>query len=135
MAAAADFTIAGLLTDTGVSRAQFRRCFAGKSQLLAALTQDGAKALGEILKVAQPVEILQAVGSDVTPAAPIADAWLERRLRVFERALAGLEKRQEKSEQSLGRKNWRQGLPRPRSRQRLIRPSPIFCPASRRAPK
>jgi TPR repeat protein len=104
MAAAADFTIAGLLTDTGVSRAQFRRCFAGKSQLLAALTQDGAKALGEILKVAQPVEILQAVGSDVTPAAPIADAWLERRLRVFERALAGLEKRQEKSEQSLGQR-------------------------------
>jgi hypothetical protein len=97
----ADFTIAGLLTDSGISRVQFRRCFAGKKQLLAALTQDDVKALGEILQVAQPVEILRAVGSDITPALPITDAWLERRLRVFERALAGLEKRQEKSEQSL----------------------------------
>ncbi len=104
MVAAADFTIAGLLTDTGVSRAQFRRCFAGKKQMLAALTQGDVKALGDILEVAPPVEVLRAVGSDITPAAPITDAWLERRLRVFERALGGLEKRQEKSEQTLGQR-------------------------------
>ena len=97
----ADFTIAALLADCGISRTQFRRCFAGKQQLLAAITQDDVKSLGEILDVAQPVEIQQAVGSDITPAAPITDAWLERRLRVFERALSGLEKRQDKSEQSL----------------------------------
>lgn len=104
MAAAADFTIAGLLTDTGVSRAQFRRCFAGKKQLLAALMQGDVKALGDILEVAQPVEVLRAVGSDITPAAPVTDAWLERRLRVFERALGGLEKRQEKSEHTLSQR-------------------------------
>jgi AcrR family transcriptional regulator len=101
VAQSADFTIAALLTDCGISRTQFRRCFAGKQQLLAAITQDDVKSLGEILEVAQPMEVQQAVGSDITPAAPITDAWLERRLRVFERALSGLEKRQDKSEQSL----------------------------------
>lgn len=103
VAGMADFTIQGLLTETGISRVQFRRCFAGKKQLLAALTEDDAKALGAILDVAQPMEMRRAVGSDIAPAAepPATDAWLERRLRVFERALAGLEKRQEKTEQSL----------------------------------
>ena len=104
MARNADFTIAALLSDSGISRVQFRRCFAGKKQLLAALTQDNVKSLGEILDVAQPVEMQRAVGSDITPAAPITDAWLERRLRVFERALAGLEKRQDKSEQGLAQR-------------------------------
>ena len=104
VAQSADFTIAALLADSGISRTQFRRCFAAKQQLLAAITQDDVKSLGEILEVAQPVEIQQAVGSDITPAAPITDAWLERRLRVFERALSGLEKRQDKSEQSLAQR-------------------------------
>ena len=40
VAQSADFTIAALLTDCGISRTQFRRCFAGKQQLLAAITQD-----------------------------------------------------------------------------------------------
>lgn len=40
--------------------------------------------------------------SDAIPTA--VDAWLERRLRVFERALAGLEARQEKAERELHRK-------------------------------
>jgi AcrR family transcriptional regulator len=105
IAGGADFTVTGILTETGISRPQFRRCFTGKTQLLATLTRDDVKALGDILEVAQPVELLRAVGSDISPAAPqlptpLADAWLERRLRVFERALAGLEKRQEKSEQT-----------------------------------
>jgi AcrR family transcriptional regulator len=105
MAGGAEFTITGILTETGISRPQFRRCFTGKTQLLAALTRDDVKALGDILEVAQPMEIARAVGSDISPAAPqtsapSTDAWLERRLRVFERALAGLEKRQEKSEQT-----------------------------------
>jgi localization factor PodJL len=37
-------------------------------------------------------------------AAPAVDAWLERRLRVFERALSQLEARQEKAERELGRR-------------------------------
>jgi localization factor PodJL len=37
-------------------------------------------------------------------SAPAVDAWLERRLRVFERALAQLEAHQEKSEQTLARR-------------------------------
>lgn len=44
---------------------------------------------------------------NAAPAAdsvPAVDAWLERRLRVFERALAQLETRQEKSEQTLSRR-------------------------------
>jgi TPR repeat protein len=105
MAGGAEFTVTGILTETGISRPQFRRCFSGKTQLLATLTREDVRALGDILEVAQPMEIARAVGSDISPAAPpnsapSTDAWLERRLRVFERALAGLEKRQEKSEQT-----------------------------------
>lgn len=112
-----NFSLKTLLTKTGLSRAAFRRCFAGKEELLAALTGQEVRGLSEILEVAQPAAqpvaepVRRTVGSDVAPApaaapsvapaAPPADAWLERRLRVFERALAGLEKRQEKSEQTL----------------------------------
>jgi TPR repeat protein len=99
-----NFSLKTLLIKTGVSRARFRHCFAGKEQLLAALAGEGIKGLSEILDAAQPAARTMgvAVGSDVAPisaAAPATDAWLERRLRVFERALAGLEKRQEKTEQ------------------------------------
>ena len=101
------FSLKTLLDKTGVSRAHFRRCFADKEQLLGAVTGEGVRSLDQILEAAQPaVQTLRsAVGSDIAPApamAPVPDAWLERRLRVFERALAGLEKRQEKSEEMLG---------------------------------
>jgi TPR repeat protein len=102
-----DFTLKTLFSASGVSRAQFRRCFADKAQLLAALTQSEVKALEQILDVAQPAAIEQnlrvAVGGNIAP--PVQnDAWLERRLRVFERALTGLEKQQEKSEQGLSQR-------------------------------
>ena len=97
-----NFSLKTLLTRTGVSRANFRRCFADKEQFLAALTGEDIRTLDQILEVAQPEAMRLAVGSDIAPApTPQTDAWLERRLRVFERALAGLEKRQEKSEQDL----------------------------------
>ena len=97
-----DFSLQTLLTRTGMSRANFRRCFADKEQLLAALTGEDVRTLDQILEVAQPEAMRMAVGSDIVPApTPQTDAWLERRLRVFERALVGLEKRQEKSEQNL----------------------------------
>ena len=108
------FSLKTLLTKSGISRARFRRCFANKEELLAVLTGEEVKGLDEILEAAQPsVQTLRAaVGSDFVPepvsarassapvAPAVADAWLERRLRVFERALAGLEKRQDKSEQA-----------------------------------
>jgi TPR repeat protein len=119
----AGFTIAALLADSGIDRTQFLRCFTGKKQLMEALALADLQALDGILVAAQPlekiqdeeiqsgqihaVEIRQAVGSNIAAAAPatpmssIADAWLERRLRVFERALMGLEKRQDKSEQDI----------------------------------
>ena len=106
----ANFTIKTLLARAEVSRSQFRRCFTGKDQLLAAVTGEEVRGLSQILDVAQPEMLRAAVGSDIAPSPAArpeparADAWLERRLRVFERALSGLEKRQEKTEQTLAQK-------------------------------
>jgi len=68
------FSIAMLCAEAGVGREIFRAHFNGKAALLAALMAPDA-----------PSE----------PAAPAPDAWLERRLRVFERALNALESRVE----------------------------------------
>jgi localization factor PodJL len=94
------FTVTALMTAAGVSRAEFRRCFSSKQALLAALAEEEVKDLSNILEAAQPAAqtLRQAVGAETVPV-PQTDAWLERRLRVFERALAGLEKRQELFEQ------------------------------------
>ena len=133
----ADFSLKTLLLRTEVSRGDFRRCFADREELLAALSAEGMGSLEQILAAAQPAqtdmvmdyEMRAAVGSDFAPApgprgpAPampaepaqaegpssepgetlplVNDAWLERRLRVFERALGSLEKRQEKAEEEL----------------------------------
>jgi TPR repeat protein len=67
----AKFTIKAICEEAGASRQAFQHFFAGKQALLAALME--------------PV-----------PAAPAAvDPWLERRLRVFERALTALEAKAE----------------------------------------
>lgn len=68
------FSIAMLCAEAGVERAAFREYFTGKAALLAALMT--------------PESPSQAAPEPVV-AAP--DAWLERRLRVFERALHTLE--------------------------------------------
>lgn len=68
------FSIAMLCAEAGVSRDGFRSHFGGKAALLAALMTP------------EPV-------AEAAVAAP--DAWLERRLRVFERALNALEMRVE----------------------------------------
>jgi TPR repeat protein len=105
MAENADFSVHTLLLRTNVSREEFYRCFADKTGLLSALAQEDVKGLSEILDVAQPAaqSLAAAVNAPaVSPPSPSAnDQWLERRLRVFERALNALEKHQEKSEQSL----------------------------------
>jgi TPR repeat protein len=64
------FSIASLCAEAGLDRAAFRACFTGKTALMAALMQPVAQA---------------------TLEPPAGDAWLERRLRVFERALNALE--------------------------------------------
>ena len=68
------FSIAMLCAEAGVERAAFREYFIGKAALLAALMT--------------PESPSQAAPE---PAVAAPDAWLERRLRVFERALNTLE--------------------------------------------
>jgi len=114
----AKFTIKTLLEGAGISRPQFRRCFGDKEKLLAALLQEDVRGLSGMLESAQqvfqPAEMTvrrAASGGDAAPqpapqsasqpAPPANDAWMERRLRVFERALQGLEKRQDKFEQEM----------------------------------
>ena len=104
MAENANFSVKALLTSANVSRAQFRRFFSGKAELLSALAGEDVRELGEILQAAQPVaQSLKAAVGAPAQAVPATDAWLERRLRVFERALAAMEKRQENTEQNFTR--------------------------------
>jgi AcrR family transcriptional regulator len=97
------FNIRGLCEEAGISKAEFRRFFPGKEALIAAVLNDDVAQLQEIAgAVAEPRASL-AVANGPSISAPPPDAWLERRLRVFERALTGLETRQEKTEQLLNR--------------------------------
>ena len=74
------FSIALLCAEAGVERAAFRDHFSGKAGLMAALMTPQTP-------VVPPQE----------PGIPAPDAWLERRLRVFERALNALEVKSEAS--------------------------------------
>lgn len=76
----AKFSIAALCAGAGVERAVFRDHFSGKAALMAAL-----------------LEPQTVPDSPAEPDASIStpDAWLERRLRVFERALTALEAKAE----------------------------------------
>jgi TPR repeat protein len=84
------FSIAALCAEAGIERDAFRAHFAGKTVLMAALMQDrpapaAAAAPEPVSKAEQTSE----------PSVPTPDAWLERRLRVFERALNALETKAE----------------------------------------
>jgi AcrR family transcriptional regulator len=97
------FNIRGLCEEAGIAKSEFRRFFPGKEALIAAVLEDDVAQLHQIADaVAEPRASL-AVANGAPVSAPPTDAWLERRLRVFERALAGLETRQEKTEQLLNR--------------------------------
>ena len=110
MAENANFTIKALLAKANVSRAQFRRFFSGKAELLSALAGEDVRDLSGILEAVQPVaQSLKAAAGAPAPSMPVTDAWLERRLRVFERALAAMEKRQENAEQNFIREIARMG--------------------------
>ena len=99
------FNIKGLCAEAGISRAQFRDIFPGKEALIAAVLDEDVAQLHDISDAAAESRATLAVanGAPVFAAPPQADAWLELRLRVFERALGALESRQEKSEQLLNR--------------------------------
>lgn len=104
-----EFSLKRLYAESGIAKADFYRCFANKQALLAAIVNDDVKALGALAVAMEPqVELRVAQGGSggtVAPAstpAPV-DAWLERRLRVFERALAALETRQDQGERDIAR--------------------------------
>lgn len=97
------FNIRGLCEEAGIAKSEFRRFFPGREALIAAVLEDDVAQLHQIADVAAEPRASLAVANGVPVSAPPTDAWLERRLRVFERALAGLETRQEKTEQLLNR--------------------------------
>jgi len=75
----ARFSLTKVCAEAGVTLEDFRASFASKAELLQQLMEPGPE------KDAAP-----------QPEAPQADPWLERRLRVFERALTALEEKTEK---------------------------------------
>jgi len=97
------FNIRGLCEEAGITKAEFRRFFPGKEALIAAVLNADVAQLHEIADAAAEPRAGLSVANGASVSVPPPDAWLERRLRVFERALAGLESRQEKTEQLLHR--------------------------------
>ncbi len=96
------FSIAALCAEAGVERATFREHFSGKTALMAALMHDRSPAdtAPPANGVATPTPKAE---TTVEPAVSTPDAWLERRLRVFERALNALEAKAEATAQSHAR--------------------------------
>ncbi|HEY2009074.1 MAG TPA: hypothetical protein VGH23_08805 [Rhizomicrobium sp.] len=102
------FSIGALCSEAGVDRLQFRAHFSSKTALMAAMMANPAP---------QPVVAMQPAPVAAMPLLPepqnpkteqetsvsTPDAWLERRLRVFERALTALEARAESSHREQSR--------------------------------
>ena len=123
------FNIRGLCEEAGISKVEFRRFFPGKEALIAAVLNDDVAQLHEIADAAAEPRVSLAVANGAPVSAPAPDAWLERRLRVFERALAGLETRQQKTEQLLNRSValLEEKIARPAERPRFEGTAPIAC--------
>ena len=102
---APDIDVAQLCTDAGIARTEFSRFFADRDELIAAVLEEDVAQLQGIAEAAAVERMPRAMvnGPMISAPAPQPDAWLERRLRVFERALSALESRQEKTEQLLNR--------------------------------
>jgi TPR repeat protein len=90
------FSISALCTAAGVERTAFRAHFPGKTALMAALMQ-AQPAPARAVAPEPTIEPEPVSKADTTsePSVPAPDAWLERRLRVFERALNALEAKAE----------------------------------------
>ena len=113
----AKFSITALCTEAGVERAAFKTHFTGKAALMAALVAPEAEPKAE----------------SPEPGVSTPDAWLERRLRVFERALNQMEVRAEATqreqtlrmarlEEQLARLGQREGEPHPLPVQEVLAP-------------
>ncbi len=106
------FSISALCTEAQVPRTAFREHFSGKTQLMAALMADAAspatapapeaapaaEAVSAPVPVQAPAPVQAAEPlpkAAAEPSVSTPDAWLERRLRVFERALTSLEAKAE----------------------------------------
>jgi TPR repeat protein len=100
-----EFDIGALCTEAGIPRTEFQRYFADRDELITAVLEEDVAQLQVIADAAAAERAPRAVvnGPAILSPTPQADAWLERRLRVFERALSALEARQEKTEQLLNR--------------------------------
>jgi hypothetical protein len=93
-----NFTIAALCGEAQVDRNQFRACFSGKTALMAALMHEQVSHVAPAVAVRdEPLPGPQTPKAEQEPFVPTPDAWLERRLRVFERALTALETKAETS--------------------------------------
>jgi localization factor PodJL len=97
------FSIKRVCSETGLDRKAFNSCFASKQALIAAIVEGDVETLGAIAAVVSADGEQRPQAAPATAAPPV-DQWLERRLRVFERAVAGLESRQEKTERELALK-------------------------------
>ncbi len=95
-----NFTIAALCQEAQVDRSLFRAHFSGKTALMAALMHEQmsqaapAPAARDVAQT-EPRPEPQTPKAEQEPSVPTPDAWLERRLRVFERALTALETKAE----------------------------------------
>lgn len=87
------FSVPALCAQAGVDRDAFHAHFSGKTALMAVLMQSQGKAEPQTPDVlSQPVSKAEQTSE---PSVTTPDAWLECRLRVFERALNALEARAE----------------------------------------
>lgn len=86
------FSVAALCRETGLSRAKMRQYFPNKAALMTALLEQEPDA--HISDADEP-DADEVSGEARAPAEIIGEGWIERRFRVFERALALLENRAE----------------------------------------
>jgi hypothetical protein len=90
----AKFSIAALCEEARVDRDVLRTHFSGRAELMTLLEEASASEPAPAPQIRPPAGA-EAEPTQVQTAAAMTDAWLERRLRVFERALTALEARAE----------------------------------------
>lgn len=102
------FSISQVCAVAGLPRDSFRAHFSGKTQLMAALMADAQTPSPQACLQNAPQPEPEAAAQLIPKAAPepsvsTPDAWLERRLRVFERALTALEAKADARERDQAR--------------------------------
>jgi AcrR family transcriptional regulator len=126
------FSITAVCAEAGVERAAFKQNFSGKAALMAALVQPEPELQLSELPQEEPKAAQE-------PGVSTPDAWLERRLRVFERALSTLETKQEamardhataiaELEDKLARFGMRREEMRARLTAEAVAPTPVEVP-------